>query len=391
MRLFNSLLFLSALACTAQVKDAAPRAIATFTIAAGARQLPAAASWSGYTVVVDDAATAGSCTVGGGSALSYCRSSGSAWVSLGGSGGGGTYTAGLSGCLSVTGSVIDIVDACIATKTLPATILSPWDFSGATSTSPVKVTTSDPVTCAVGMKIFRSDTGKNRTCTSTNVWTDDEGGTTVSAAPPYLVIGGANYLPFGFAATLPPTTGWTDNNFTGATFTTSGFGGAISILSATGGSAQNWNGQTRSISGATTLIAHISCMGSRDTSVHPGCFIGVRNNANDRRQGFRMTHEATTPYMSLTTFGNATFYNGEEPSTNYRIFGNSFASGVFVKLVRNGTSWEFYHSADGNAWKLHTSVADAAYFGAVPDQFIIGAQGGDTQRALLTINSWSAL
>jgi len=46
-------------------------------------------------VVVTDAATAGSCTVGGGTALSLCRDSGSAWVPVGdggGGGGGGIFT-----------------------------------------------------------------------------------------------------------------------------------------------------------------------------------------------------------------------------------------------------------------------------------------------------------
>jgi hypothetical protein len=47
--------------------------------------LPSAASVTGKVYVVTDAATAGSCSAGSGSARSWCRSTGSAWESLGGS------------------------------------------------------------------------------------------------------------------------------------------------------------------------------------------------------------------------------------------------------------------------------------------------------------------
>jgi hypothetical protein len=60
-------------------------ALGSFTVST----LPTPANYStGAIVVVTDASTAGSCTVGSGSALALCRNSGSAWVSLGGAGGG---------------------------------------------------------------------------------------------------------------------------------------------------------------------------------------------------------------------------------------------------------------------------------------------------------------
>lgn len=63
--------------------------IGSYTVAT----LPAHGS-SNALVVVTDAATAGSCSVGGGTALSLCRDSGSAWEPVGGSGsgGGGIFT-----------------------------------------------------------------------------------------------------------------------------------------------------------------------------------------------------------------------------------------------------------------------------------------------------------
>ena len=60
--------------------------ITSYTVAT----LPAAGT-AGRLAVVTDAASAGSCTAGGGAAIALCRDSGSAWVPLGdgGSGGGG--------------------------------------------------------------------------------------------------------------------------------------------------------------------------------------------------------------------------------------------------------------------------------------------------------------
>ena len=159
------ILVISALAALAQVKDTSPRYLGTYTVAT----LPAAASWSGYVAVVTDASTAGSCTVGGGSALSLCRSSGSAWASLGG--GGTTYTAGATGALTISGSVIDVDTAYVPNKTGSNTWTGVNDASGATRTAPMKVGTSDPGTCTVGDFLFRSDTGTTKACTATNTWT----------------------------------------------------------------------------------------------------------------------------------------------------------------------------------------------------------------------------
>jgi hypothetical protein len=61
------------------------------TIGAGANQLPAAAAGNlGWITVVTDAASGSDCTVGSGTSAALCRSNGSAWVPLGGGGGGTT-------------------------------------------------------------------------------------------------------------------------------------------------------------------------------------------------------------------------------------------------------------------------------------------------------------
>lgn len=62
------------------------------TIAAGANQLPTAASSNGYISVVTDAVNGSDCVTGGGTAVALCRSNGSVWASIGGGGGWMTYT-----------------------------------------------------------------------------------------------------------------------------------------------------------------------------------------------------------------------------------------------------------------------------------------------------------
>ena len=56
------------------------------------------------------------------------------------------------------------------------TVLGPIDFSGATTTKPMKTGTSDPGTCSEGEYLFRTDTNETKACTATNTWTALGGG-----------------------------------------------------------------------------------------------------------------------------------------------------------------------------------------------------------------------
>lgn len=90
--------------------------------------LPAAGT-AGRIAVVTDAATAGSCTSGGGTALALCRDSGAAWVPVGdgGSGGGGNVvsSSGAGGPPATCAAAVDIyrnttnndIHVCIAPNT----------------------------------------------------------------------------------------------------------------------------------------------------------------------------------------------------------------------------------------------------------------------------------
>ena len=174
------LLLLSTLALVAQSIDLAPRKMASFTVAT----LPAAASWSGGTVVVTDAATAGSCTVGSGSAISLCRSSGSAWISLGGA--SLTIAAG-------DGISVDTVGSTSTVSTDAAVV--PRYFTGAGAPG---------IACTQGRDTYlNTSNGAEYRCTATNTWTINGGSTLITRSgvtANVCSVGGATTTIYDFAA-----------------------------------------------------------------------------------------------------------------------------------------------------------------------------------------------
>ena len=88
-KILRALALASACACSVNAQVIFPggsgATIGSYTVAT----LPAT-STVGTLAIVTDASTAGSCTAGGGTALSLCRWSGAAWTTVGGSGGSGT-------------------------------------------------------------------------------------------------------------------------------------------------------------------------------------------------------------------------------------------------------------------------------------------------------------
>ena len=88
---------------------------------------------TGQLAVVTDAATAGSCTSGGGSAKSFCRYNGSAWESIGdgGSGGGGGLADGCT--VTTTSTTITVASGCtfrIGTTKYTLASAAVWTTSG---------------------------------------------------------------------------------------------------------------------------------------------------------------------------------------------------------------------------------------------------------------------
>lgn len=83
--------------------------------------------------------------------------------------GGGSYTAGPSGALTISGGVIDITEY-VPGKASAATITGPWTFSGASLTAPIRNATPASSTAACTQWEIAVDASYVYICTSTNVW-----------------------------------------------------------------------------------------------------------------------------------------------------------------------------------------------------------------------------
>jgi hypothetical protein len=149
--------------------------IATSYTVAG---LPAAGT-AGRIAVVTDAATAGSCTSGGGSNIALCRDSGAAWVPLGDGGSGGSVSAGPG--INVAGDVVSADFATTASRDTAASGIDNFcnDTSGSTTakvcnptsnTGPGSVAGNALVAYTQGMLLnYRSTTGCTGSPTTVNV------------------------------------------------------------------------------------------------------------------------------------------------------------------------------------------------------------------------------
>jgi len=212
------------------------------------------------------------------------------------------------------------------------------------------------------------------------------GGTSVSATPPYLTIGGIPYTSDGFAVTLPPTTGWTADNCGACTFTTSGFNGAILLVGGTANPAIF--SQTRAIGATRTLIAKIAMSGNASSSSTSACGIGVVNTALTK-------YRILGPFVSNTAAGitdlsfdpNATSFNFESPIGP--------GDGTTVLKIVIGTNYTASVSNDGglNFQDVYTATYSTIFGGVVANTDLwtftskTNGQGFATKCTLL---SWSA-
>jgi hypothetical protein len=105
------------------------------------------------------------------------------------------------------------------------------------------------------------------------------GSTSFKPAAPYLQLGTDYYLPYAFKAALPPTSGWTGVNFTGAAFSTTGMGGVIQIQSGSTRSGEALNLQYVPRSGTSTLIAAVSSAGLSTATPFGACGVGAYNSS----------------------------------------------------------------------------------------------------------------
>lgn len=166
------------------------------------------------------------------------------------------------------------------------------------------------------------------------------GGTAVSVTSPYLVIGGAYYLPFGFAATLPPTSGWTGQDFSTATFTTSGLGGMLNILSTT--TSNNIQGQKIAKSSTTVLTGVVQNLYTAGGS-YSHCGIGAYDSGSGEfhvisltgQSGGLTTLEQRWTNATTKSYDGAGIANGSIGMYRITISGGN----IVLETTQNGVKW----------------------------------------------------
>ncbi len=257
--------------------------------------------------------------------------------------------------------------------------------------APTGLTAAMPTTCSVGEEYFASDAtaGQNLyICTASGVWTQLQGSgsggaSAAAAAAPYIQIGSNYYLPFGFAATIPPATGWTGVNMNGSGFTTSGLGGALS-LSATAYSqaANSVAAQYRSLGGTSTLTAAVTA-GEVLTGQYQFCGVGVLLSSNKHGNGiFQLLNGSG--WLEETQWTGA---NGVAGGKDFD--GNSGAGGaqgmVFFKLHLSGSVLTLYYSTEGLVW----TQMNTRYLGYTPDSWMFAASGLNGQPVNCQLLSWT--
>lgn len=215
------------------------------------------------------------------------------------------------------------------------------------------------------------------------------GGSSVAAAAPYLQIGSNYYLPFGFQAAVPPTSGWTGANFTGSTFTTSGLGGALSLQSQsfaiTNGSLA---GQYRSAGATTTLTFALSAQ-QYLTSSYSGCSAGAYNSTSGAAYVIgRMFYSSTDLTVeqgfgggisSADMFGN----DGEKGTGSDQLFFGRIqitGSNIISSVSSNGLQWTVVKSRSLGGYGIASSY----------DSWVFSGGGSSSNPVTCTLLSWSA-
>lgn len=212
------------------------------------------------------------------------------------------------------------------------------------------------------------------------------GGTALQPAAPYDRIQAAYYLPFGYAAEMPPTVGWTAVNFTGATFTTSGMGGAVQIQTPVSRTGESLSLQTRVIGGGTTLEAVLASAGLGVSADFGACGIGVQNAASSA---------AYLLMQQLQSVAGPLREAGYVSSTEQAFVGNTAVSGfgnvVFLKIAIVGSSIVSSYSPTGgpNSWmQINSRALGSSGMPATVDRWVFMGEASGSSPAICQLLSW---
>lgn len=355
--------------------------------------LPTPASTTiGFIVTVTDAATPGSCTLGGGSGYALCRNNGTTWSSLGGNGSTGTITS-VATASPITGGPVTSGAVTIACA-LCALTSNPLSQFAATTSSQLAGVISDET--GSGFLVF---------ATSPSLTTPNLG------TPTTLVLTNAVSLPFtslvsgtNTAAAMVCGTGCSINYSGSGTINASSVNGIVpTILGSIGtnqiavGTSSNTIGGSSTLtynSGTHTLSYNDSNSGAQFI-FSPNNVATIQGSYNSTTGGgqlviaqnttFQNQAAANLPMLNLA----ASPYSGGTSTTNVGqvLIGNGTAA---TTLSTGGTGIEFNPLIGfvGNFWDAHvnggSSVAKLDYQG---NEFL----GTDNSSAgTLTLSNGSA-
>jgi hypothetical protein len=205
-------------------------------------------------------------------------------------------------------------------------------------------------------------------------------GATVSGG--YLQISGTNYLTVmaaPFAATLPPTSGWTGRNALG-TLTTSGIGGFIKYAAATSNTIQI---QAIAMGTARTLVGVLT---NASQTAADGCFVGVQRPAGSGMMNTLFAGLNGSGTVSQW-FGNFLFDSGLNygAGTGASLVIPESSVAIRIQLTGGNVVTSFW---SGGEWVQHSSRTQTAVLGgtvANTDQFIFGS---DKQTSVCYLKSW---
>jgi len=239
----------------------------------------------------------------------------------------------------------------------------------------------------------------NRICYDGTSFRMGGGGTSVAAAAPYLNIGGSYYLPFGFLATLPPTSGWTDRGLAAASFTTSGLGGAIAITSPT--TAASYAIKSIAIGSTTKLVAAFTCSAGGLLASFARGGVGIMRPAAGAMlvaeqqlssQDFRAASFETNRWNSPSAYNTYSGPDGVNFITTpqyVRIDLGTSGAGNNISIYTSNTG----DTASGADWTLWSQTTQTNAIGGAytsTDEWFFGASGNGTYGARCKLLSWSA-
>lgn len=215
------------------------------------------------------------------------------------------------------------------------------------------------------------------------------GSTSLQPASPYWLLGTAYYLPFAFLATLPPASGWTATNFTGATFSTTGMGGVVQLQSASSRTNEALNLQVVPRAGTSRLIAAISAAGLSTASVFGACGIGVFNSTSN--DGYVLMQQLKTASALLVDAG----YSSPTVQT---FTGNPILSSVGgvlygrIDVVGSAVNLSYSTTGSPGSWiPVSSRTLGSTGMPASVDSWSFFAEPAGTSPVTCSLLSWNVL